>query len=111
MPPVAHVSSTFISRAVVSARCESASVPHRRPMAACDRASNSTRIDSPHGTVSSYVISDIGATPSATWQRAHRSFRIGNTSSLYVNGDVIGLCASSWLRRECQRESDERAAR
>ena len=47
----------------------------------CD-ATSSARIDSAHGNASSYVISDIGATPPGTWHREQRSRKIGNTSSL-----------------------------
>src|SRR5438094_2856477 len=58
----------------------------------CD-AMSSARIDSAHGYASSYVISDIGATPPSTWHGVHFSRTIGNTSSLYVYLDVTALCA------------------
>src|SRR5215831_10092905 len=41
-----------------------------------------------------YFSSDMGAGPPSAWHRPHLSRRIGYTSSLYVNFDVIPLCAS-----------------
>src|SRR5215831_1821331 len=41
-----------------------------------------------------YFRSDMGAGPPSAWHCPHLSRRIGYTSSLYVNFDVIPLCAS-----------------
>ena len=66
LPPVTHVSRTFSSRAVSVGRFLN------RPGAASTLhggmcpAMSSVRIDSPQGTASLAVISDIGATPPAT---------------------------------------------
>src|SRR4030095_10937906 len=66
VPPVTHVSRTFISRAVspstLRKRPGAASTPHG---GICP-ASSSVLIDSPHGTASPCVINDIGATPPLT---------------------------------------------
>jgi len=66
VPPVTHVSSTFSSRAVSPSAWR-----RRRPPDIADHggmwpAMSSSRIDSPQGTVSSTVVSGIGAGPPAT---------------------------------------------
>ena len=40
-------------------------------------------------------MSDIGAGPPSAWQRPQLSRSSGKMSTLYENGDVLALCAST----------------
>jgi hypothetical protein len=84
VPPLTQVRSTFSSRAL------SASALRKRPgaLSTCHGGmcppSSSALIDSPHGTASACVSSDMGAMPPGRWHSAQRARTIGSTSSVKV---------------------------